>query len=92
MKFETNEFFLKSRDEMLEALGGDAGPLDRTWEIAQMCDLKIDKIANPFPDFEVPQGHTGATYFEYIARQGLEKRRAYLEHQREKGLLRRPLE
>jgi DNA polymerase-3 subunit alpha len=92
MKFETNEFFLKSRDEMLEALGGDAGPLDRTWEIAQMCDLKIDKIANPFPDFEVPQGHTGATYFEYIARQGLEKRRAYLEHQRDKGLLRRPLE
>jgi DNA polymerase-3 subunit alpha len=92
MKFETNEFFLKSRDEMLEALGGDAAPLDRTWEIAQMCDLKIEKIANPFPDFEVPKGQTSATYFEYIARQGLEKRRAYLEHQRDKGLLRRPLE
>jgi DNA polymerase-3 subunit alpha len=92
MKFETNEFFLKSRDELLAALGGDAGPMDRTWEIAQMCDLKIEKIANPFPDFEVPKGQTGATYFEYIARQGLEKRRAYLEHQRDKGLLRRPLE
>ncbi|MDA1233955.1 MAG: DNA polymerase III subunit alpha [Acidobacteria bacterium] len=92
MKFETNEFYLKSRDEMLQALGGDAGPLDRTWEIAQMCDLKIEKIANPFPDFEVPKGQSSATYFEYIARHGLEKRRAYLEHQRDKGLLRSPLE
>ena len=57
-----------------------------------MCDLQIKEIANPFPDFEVPEGHTGATYFEYVARQGFEKRRAFLEHQIEKGLLRRPIE
>ena len=92
MKFGTNEFYLKSREEMLAALGGDEAALNRTWEISEMCDLQIKEIANPFPAFEVPEGQTSATYFEYVARQGLEKRRAYLEHQIEKGLLHRPIE
>ena len=39
MKFSTEDFYLKSREEMLALFDGDAGPLNRTWEIAQQCNL-----------------------------------------------------
>ncbi len=92
MRFETNEFYLKSRDEMIAALGGNEDALNRTWEIAEMCDLAIKRVENPFPEFEVPKDQTIHTYFEYVARQGMEKRRAYLDFLKEKGRLRRPVE
>ncbi len=92
MKFETQEFYLKSRDEMLQALGGDEGPLNRTWEISEMCNLDILPVENPFPEFQVPEDHTIDSYFEYVARQGLEKRRARLEYMHEHGRLARPIQ
>ena len=88
MRFETDHFYLKTEDEMIEILGGDKQPLWRTWEIAEQCNLDINPVGNPFPEFGVPEEHTIDTYFEYVARQGLEKRRAHLEYQRDKGLLR----
>ncbi|MYB52008.1 MAG: DNA polymerase III subunit alpha, partial [Acidobacteriia bacterium] len=92
MRFETQEFYLKSREEMAALFDGDQGPLDRTWEIAQMCDLTLQPIADPFPKFNVPADHTTDTYFEYVARQGFELRRARLDALHAKGLLRRPLQ
>ena len=92
MRFETQEFYLKSREEMAALFAGDQGPLDRTWEIAQMCDLRLKPIADPFPKFDVPAEHTIDTYFEYVARQGFEMRRGRLEGLHAKGLLRRPLQ
>src|SRR5690606_32701007 len=92
MRFDTQEFYLKTRDEMLDMLGGDAAALDRTWEIAQQCNLKIDRVENPFPEFQVPAEHSIDSYFEYVARQGLEKRRALLDARRLQGRLRRPIE
>ena len=92
MRFGTQEFYLKSREEMAALFDGDQGPLDRTWEIAQMCDLRLKPIADPFPKFDVPADHTIDTYFEYVARQGFEMRRARLEALHAKGLLRRPLQ
>ncbi len=90
MKFSTQEFHLKSREEMAKLFDGDEGPLNRSWEIAQMCDLKLEPVGNPFPKFEVPAEHTIDTYFEFVARQGLEERRAYLELLEQNGQLRRP--
>ncbi|MDE0262542.1 MAG: DNA polymerase III subunit alpha [Bryobacterales bacterium] len=92
MRFQTQEFYLKSREEMAALFDGDQGPLNRTWEIAQMCDLTLQPIADPFPKFDVPAKHTIDTYFEYVARQGFEQRRARLEALQAGGLLRRPLE
>ncbi len=91
MRFETQEFYLKSRDEMKALFGGDEGPLNRTWEIAQMCNLDLRPVADPFPKFDVPRDHTIHTYFEYVARQGFEARRPRLEALADQGRLRRPL-
>lgn len=92
MRFGAEEFYLKNRDQMAQLFDGQEGPLDRTWEIAQMCDLRLDPVADPFPRFEVPAEHSIDTYFEYAARQGFEARRARLEAMQARGMLRQPLE
>ena len=49
MRFSTQEFYLKSRAEMAKLFDGDEGPRNRTWEIAQMCDIELEPIGSPFP-------------------------------------------
>ena len=48
--------------------------MQRTMEIAERCNLKLNKIENPFPEFAVPEGHTIDSYFEEVCRAGLSKR------------------
>jgi DNA polymerase-3 subunit alpha len=91
MRFERPAFYLKSGEEMRAMFGEVEHALDRTWEIAQRCQLRLDPVAERFPDFPIPQGHTTDTYFEYVARQGFEKRRGRLEARAALGRLKRPL-
>jgi len=91
MRWNTPDFYLKSRDEMMELFGELEDALDRTWEIAQRCNVKLEKVTEPFPKFDVPAEHTTDTYFEYVARQGFEKRRPRLEAMRAKGMLKHDL-
>jgi DNA polymerase-3 subunit alpha len=91
MRWPTPEFFLKSRAEMMQSFGELEEALDRTWEIAQRCQVKLEKISEPFPKFEVPEGHTTDTYFEYVARQGFEHRRPHLEALHKAGRLKHDL-
>ncbi len=92
MRFGTPEFYLKTRQEMAALFEGSEDPLNRTWEIAQMCDLELKPVDDPFPKFDVPAGHSTDTYFEYAARQGFEVRKARLSVMEEQGRLRRPLQ
>ncbi|MBL8173449.1 MAG: DNA polymerase III subunit alpha [Bryobacterales bacterium] len=91
MRFTTEEFYLKTRAEMEKLFPGHQAALDRTFDIAQRCHVKLEKVSDPFPRFEIPEGHTTDTYFEYVARQGFEKRRPRLEAMRAKGMLRSEL-
>jgi len=91
MRWNTPDFYLKSRDEMMELFGELEDALDRTWEIAQRCNVKLEKVKEPFPRFDVPEGHSADTYFEYVARTGFEKRRPRLETLRAKGALKHDL-
>jgi len=87
MRWATPDFYLKSRDEMMALFGELEDAVDRTWQIAERCNVSLEKVKEPFPKFEVPEGHSTDTYFEYVARQGFEKRRPRLEALRTKGLL-----
>src|SRR5690242_12911108 len=91
MRFQQPEFYLKTREEMMALFGELEDSLDRTWEIAQRCQVKLEKVKEPFPKFEVPEGHTTDTYFEYAARQGFEKRRPRLEALQAAGALKHDL-
>ena len=91
MRWNTPDFYLKSREEMMDLFGELEDALDRTWEIAQRCNVTLEKVKEPFPKFGVPEGHSTDTYFEYVARQGFEKRRPRLEALRARGTLKHDL-
>ncbi len=91
MKWNTPDFYLKSRAEMMQLFGELEESLDRTWEIAQRCQVTLEKIKEPFPKFEVPAEHSTDTYFEFVARQGFERRRTRLEALRATGHLKHDL-
>ena len=73
-KFDSNQFFVKSADEMAHIFKDSPDVLQRTMEIAERCNLKLQKVDNPFPEFAVPSGHTIDSYFEEVCRKGLKKR------------------
>src|SRR5690349_11464974 len=43
MKFQTPDFYLKSRAEMMALFGEIEDALDRTWDIAQRCHVKLEQ-------------------------------------------------
>jgi DNA polymerase III subunit alpha len=91
MRFTRPEFYLKTRDEMLAMFGEMEDALDRTWDIAQRCQVSLEKVKEPFPKFDVPPKHSTDSYFEYVARQGFEKRRLRLEALQKEGALKHAL-
>jgi len=88
MKFQTNQFFVKSYDEMAKVFKGYEQVLRRTVGIAERCHLKLEKIENPWPKFDVPEGETIDSYFERIARDGMAKRMNLLRELKDLGKLR----
>jgi DNA polymerase-3 subunit alpha len=73
-KFDSDQFFVKGADEMASLFSDSPEVVKRTMEIAERCNLKLQKVDNPFPEFAVPQGHTVDSYFEEVCRAGLKKR------------------
>jgi len=92
MRFDTPEFYLKTRAEMEKLFPANARALDATWDIAQRCKLKLESVKDPFPVFQIPENHTVDSYFEWVARAGFEKRRSKLEILAAQGKLRYPLD
>ena len=88
MKFQTNQFFVKSSEEMGKVFQGYEQVLRRTLSIAERCNLRLEKIKNPFPKFDVPEGETIDSYFERIAREGMARRMRLLGELQSKGKLR----
>ncbi|MGA2991098.1 MAG: DNA polymerase III subunit alpha [Candidatus Korobacteraceae bacterium] len=91
LKFQTNQFFVKSAEEMQRLFDGAEPLLRRTVEIAERCNLKLEKIGNPFPRFEVPAGHTADSYFEHVAREGFSRRLDWLRELQQVKRLRNSL-
>ena len=70
LKFHGSQFFVKSGEEMGRVFAGRPDVLTRTQAIAERCNFKLNKVKNPFPEFQVPAGYTLDTYFEHVAREG----------------------
>jgi DNA polymerase-3 subunit alpha len=89
-RFDSDQFFVKSADEMGVMFKDSPDVLQRTMEIAERCNLKLHKVDNPFPEFAVPEGHTIDSYFEEVCRAGLRKRLETAVRQLElRGVLRK---
>jgi len=91
MRFATDQFYFKTAAEMAQVFRELPEALERTVQIADRCSVKIERIANPFPEFRVPEGHTTESYFEQVAREGFARRLPHLEGLAREGRLRQPL-
>ena len=92
MRFSTDQFFVKSQEEMEALFREIPEALKQTLEISERCHFKLEKAAQPFPHFEVPPDKTLEQCFEEAVWQGFEERLPYLSSMQAKGLLRNPLE
>jgi DNA polymerase III subunit alpha len=87
MKFEGTQFFVKSHDEMYRVFKDSPEVLTRTLDIAERCSLRLEKVATPFPQFEVPPGYTIDSYFAHVTRGGFARRLEALRPLHEQGRL-----
>ncbi len=91
-KFDTNEFYIKSGDEMARLFAHAPHVVSGTMQFPERCNLKLHKVDNPFPAFPVPEGETLESYFERVCREGFQKRLATsVEHLRTSGLLKKTI-
>ncbi len=91
MKFDGTQFFVKNHDEMARVFKDSPEVLSRTLDIAERCSLRLEKVANPFPQFEVPPGYTIDSYFVHVTREGFSRRLETLRPLHEQGKLKHSL-
>ena len=92
MKFATDQFYFKTAEEMAHVFRELPDAVTRTVAIAERCNVKIQRVSNPFPEFKVPEGHTTDSYFEKVVREGLRRARPQmLDRLAKENRLRHPL-
>jgi DNA polymerase III subunit alpha len=74
---ETDQYYLKSAEEMWDLFGSIPEALLNTLKIAEMCDLKLPQQLQ-LPVYPVPEGFTSDTYLENVTWQGFEERKKKL--------------
>src|SRR5437868_694172 len=91
MKFEGTGFYVKSHDEMYRVFKDSPDVLSRTLAIAERCSMRLEKVKNPFPHFDVPAGYTLESYFEHVTREGFARRLEALRELEQSGRLKHSL-
>jgi len=91
MKFATDQFYFKTAEEMAHVFREIPDAVTRTMSIADRCNVKIQRVSNPFPEFKVPEGFTADSYFEKVVRENFAQRAEQLENISKQGGLRHSL-
>ena len=72
LRFETNEFYLKSAAEMRSLFRGELpDAMDNTLLVAEMVDLKLEFDQLRLPHFPVPDGETATSWLRAECERGL---------------------
>lgn len=74
MKFSSDEFYLKSPEEMQQRFIEIPQALQSTVEIAERCSVKISFGTNILPRYEVPEGYDEISYMKHLCFEGLTAR------------------
>lgn len=74
MKFPSDEFYLKSPDEMAALFPENKDALENTVEIANRCNVDIKFHDLHLPDFSVPSEYTHEEYLKKLAVEGMYNR------------------
>lgn len=73
MRYEGDQFYLKSEEEMREVFPYALEALENTHKIAERCNVEIEFGVTKLPQYDVPDGYTAWEYLNKLCRDGLEK-------------------
>ena len=76
MKFQTDEFYLKSEEELRQLFPGLDDAFENTQRIADRCNLEFVFNQYHLPSFPVPEGFTNEEYFRKLCMDGFRERYA----------------
>ena len=74
LEFGTQEFYLKSEEEMLAAFTECPEAVENTAKIAEKCNVSFEFGKTKLPHFDVPEGYGHFEWFSYLCRKGLVER------------------
>ena len=74
MKFQTEEFYLKSEEELRQLFPNCDEAFENTVRIAQRCNLEFVFNEYHLPAFPVPEGYTNEEYFRKVCYDGFRER------------------
>lgn len=74
LEFATDEFYIKSVDEMDELFGVYEGAVENTVRIAEQCNFDFEFGVTKLPKFTTPDGSDNTDFFIRLCNEGLAKR------------------
>ena len=74
MRFETEEFYIKSEAEMAELFPDHPEALENTQKIADRCQVEFEFGKYHLPEFKCPEGYTAEEYFRKLCVEGFARR------------------
>jgi len=74
MKFQTEEFYLKSEEELRQLFPNCDEAFENTVKIADRCNLEFVFNQYHLPSFPVPEGYTNEEYFRKLCMDGFRER------------------
>jgi len=74
MRFETDEFYIKSADEMEELFKNVPEAIENTVKIADRCNVEFVFGEHHLPKFDVPDGKDAEQYLRELCEKGFKKR------------------
>ena len=74
MRFETQEFYLKSEEELRSLFPGCDEAFENTVKIAERCNVEFTFHEYHLPTYPVPEGYTNEEYFRKLCYEGFQER------------------
>ncbi|MBN2795313.1 MAG: DNA polymerase III subunit alpha [Clostridia bacterium] len=80
MKFPTDQFYLKSPEEMYDLFSYVPDALANTNKIASLCNVEFDFETRHLPEFQLPEGVDHEKYLKNLCLEGLKRRYSNYEN------------
>ncbi|MBQ6430464.1 MAG: DNA polymerase III subunit alpha [Oscillospiraceae bacterium] len=74
MRFETQEFYIKSEGEMRSLFPNQPEAIENTQKIADRCSVEFEFNHYHLPEFTPPDGSDSVTYFRRLCDEGFKER------------------
>ncbi len=72
--FDTDDYYIKTTDEMKRIYGAYEGAIENTVRIAERCELELEFGKVQLPKFPCPKGFSAEKYLRQLTMEGLARR------------------